>query len=537
MPLLPAGLQRKLVAFSKDALVLGNRWSVSRYSGKRVYDLMLRVIIRRLASVPGVRALYLCHSMVDGECYPGLSDFDLVAVFDGSDISGFHARMRARWGSLRRYFPINDLSILTADEFSAWQACGGGWDPMEEVRRWQLIAGEELRSPVFDPQMEWACQDRLGWALGHFQNLLAIVLKQEQQYRFMAIVARRQLHKSFWHTVLTNADHRHSINGDLQERIAAWTNGRPQPETVSELQEMHRHHFLAGPVTRVRFEAAALAYRLLENSLRDNPLLVRDLPRPLPAAASAPIENHAEVLERTRSITASLREALGDAMESVILASNGSARGYALHVVLRDGLSDATVADTLRDMRAIWRVFDDLWLNEHLPGGIPTVGSRSMFLARLQTGRSGLHFLEEHRVVLHGTDLYAEFTTARKPDCEQSEAAASRFELKREQLTYSLHFHQVYMARSIPALYELVTFYLPRLMMRMRAGVTPATVTEAVRGYADLADVQLRELPLTLHARYAGRDLDYLMRELDMGIFERAWPMLQQGLLNQKILP
>jgi len=89
----------------------------------------------------------------------------------------------------------------------------------------------------------------------------------------------------------------------------------------------------------------------------------------------------------------------------------------------------------------------------------------------------------------------------------------------------------VYMARSIPALYELVTFYLPRLMMRTRTGGTPATVTEAVRGYADLADVRLHELPLTLHERYAGRDLDYLIRELDVGVFEQAWPLLQQGLL------
>src|SRR5690606_26020702 len=121
---------------------------------------------------------------------------------DFNGISDFHARLRARWGSLKRYFPINDLSIVTTAEFRAWQVIGGGWDPLDEMARWKRIAGEELRQPDPDFTTEAAELDRLGWALGHFHNLLAVVLKQEQRSRFMALIARRQLHKSFWHTVL-----------------------------------------------------------------------------------------------------------------------------------------------------------------------------------------------------------------------------------------------------------------------------------------------------------------------------------------------
>jgi hypothetical protein len=536
LPLVPVGLQRSLVATAKDLLIISSRWSLPRFAGQRIYDLMLMIIRRRLFTVAGVRTLYLCHSMAADECYPGLSDFDLVVVFDEDDISAFHARMRTRWGSLKRYFPINDLSILTTAEFRAWQAIGGGWDPLDEMARWKRIAGDELRNPNPDLDSECAELDRLGWALGHFQNLMAVVLKQEQRSRFMALIARRQLHKSFWHTVLA-LDPRYRSERALQRRIADWLRDQRQPAVAAAVQNLHQQSFASGPVTRLRFDAAAFAYLELDRALQGNPLLRRTLPRPRVGLMPVPIENQQEVEERARSITASLREVIGEHIESVMLGSNGSARGYSLYVVLRDGLDAGGLATVLRDMRAICRVYDDLWLNEHVPGGIPTVCSRAMFVARLQTGRSGLQFLEQYRVVLLGTDLFSEVTTP-VDDGEAGAASSSdtpdyTLDHGRERLAYSLHVHQVCLARSRPALYELITFYLPRLMLQQHAGITPATVTEAVQGYVGLSGVVQPGLPLQMHARYGGRDLDFLVQNFEWGVFNDAWPLLSQGLLGQ----
>ncbi len=540
MPLIPVGLQRSLVAEARDLLIFSSRWSLTRFAGQRIYDLMLIIIRQRLFPVRGVRALYLCHSMAADECYPGLSDFDLVVVFDVANdfngISDFHARMRARWGSLKRYFPINDLSIVTTAEFRAWQSIGGGWDPLDEMARWKRIAGEELRQHDPESTTEPAELDRLGWALGHFHNLLAVVLKQEQRSRFMALIARRQLHKSFWHTVLA-LDPRYRAERSLQRRIAAWLRDQNQPPVASAVQEMHQRRFTRGPVTRLRFEAAASAYLELDHALRCNPLLRRPLPRPQANLASVPIENQQEVEERARAITASLREVIGEAIECVMLGSNGSARGYSLYVVLRDGLDAGALASVLRDMRAICRVYDDLWLNEHVPGGIPTVCSRAMFVARLQTGRSGLQFLEQYRVVLLGMDLYAAVTTPSNEGEDDAASPSRTLDQAREQLTYSLHVHQVCLARSKPALYELITFYLPRLMLQRRVGITPATVTEAVQAYARLSDVVQPDLPLRMHARYGGRDLDFLVQNLEWSVFDEAWPLLSQGLLSGEHVP
>jgi hypothetical protein len=155
---------------------------------------MQLIIRQRFGSVRGVRAVYLCHSLAAGECYPGLSDFDLAIVFDDPEPAAFHERIRRRWGSLKRYFPISDLSILTVAEFDLWQTIGGGWDPLDEVRHWKLLSGEELRRDGFDARAEGAALDRMQWALGHFQNLLGVAIKEELRSPLMALVARRHLH-------------------------------------------------------------------------------------------------------------------------------------------------------------------------------------------------------------------------------------------------------------------------------------------------------------------------------------------------------
>lgn len=528
MPLLPPKLQRSIVARAKQALVASNRTPPLRYLGKRAYDVMEIVIRRRFGSTEGVRAVYLCHSLAAGECYPGLSDFDLAVVFDDPDPLRFYDRIRGRWGSLKRYFPISDLSILTVGEFETWQRVGGGWDPLDEVRHWRLIAGTELRHGHFDAGADEAALDRMQWALGHFQNLLGVAIKEERKSPLMPVVARRQLHKCFWNAVLA-LDSRYLALRAHRDRVAIWISDHGSPQAVSTLQEMHRGRFLAGPVTTARFEAAALAYRLLDESLKSNPLLARPLWRPKPSQSAAPIVNQAEVAERASAMCASVLEMVSEKVDSVVLSSTGSVRGYTLYIVLRDGLPENDIADAFRDIRAIHRVFDDPWFNEHFPAGIPTICSRSMFVARLQTGRSSLDYFDRFRRVLHGRDLYAE--AVEEPANDRQDLR--EHDWQREHLLYSLHLHQVYLAWVKPALHDYVTFYLPRLMIQRSVGSAPATAEEAVEVFARAVGGEHGGMPRQMLDVYRGMDLDALLKTMTRDTFAEVWPLLREGLQSE----
>jgi hypothetical protein len=174
-------------------------------------------------------------------------------------------------------------------------------------------------------------------------------------------------------------------------------------------------------------------------------------------------------------------------------------------------------------------VFDDPWFNEHFPAGIPTVCSRSMFLARLQTGRSSLHYFDRFRRVLHGRDLYAEAVEAPGVD----HVDVREHDWQREHLLYSLHLHQVYLAWLKPALHDYVTFYLPRLMLQRRAGTAPATAEEAVEAFACLSEGRDGEIPRQMLDAYRGKDLDALLKTMTRETFASVWPLLQQGLQSE----
>jgi hypothetical protein len=294
---------------------------------------------------------------------------------------------------------------------------------------------------------------------------------------------------------------------------------------------MYLNRFASGPVTALRFAAASLAYRLLDESLSTNPLLARPLPKPPDNGFAIPIANESEVLERMTAMCASLREMIEDKLESVMLGSAGTVRGYSIYIVLRDGLSAGEIESALRDVRAIHRVFDDPWFNEHFPAGIPTVCSRTMFRARLQTGRSSLHYFEKFRRVLFGSDLYEEaIASAAEAASEVNERDA---DWSREHLLYSLHLHQVYLSRLKPALHDYVTFYYPRMMLQRRDGFVPATAEEAVAALAGLSH-ESEDLPGRMLNQYRGKDLDALLKTMDWGAFTEAWPMLREGLYSAR---
>ncbi len=184
-------------------MVFSGRYRAFDSINMRIYRVMETIIRNRVSSVKGVRAIYLCHGLATGECYPGLSDFDITVVFDDDDPLAFYTRLRGEWGAMKRFIPINDMSLLTVREFDAWQQIGGGWDPRDEVRHWKLLAGTELRDDYWDLTTEAAELDRVQFALGHFQNLMQVAIKEEPRSPLMAIIARRQLYKCFWNSILS----------------------------------------------------------------------------------------------------------------------------------------------------------------------------------------------------------------------------------------------------------------------------------------------------------------------------------------------
>ena len=521
-------LQRRIVEQAKHYLVRSSRHDSLRYVNSRIYDAMELLIRARLADVEGVRAIYLCHGLAAGECYPGLSDFDLAVVFDDPEPIEFYDRFRRRWGSLKRYLPIADLSLMTVAEFETWQKIGGGWDPLDEVRHWRLLTGTDLRHHDANLTGDAAAMDRMQWALGHFQNLIGVAIKEEPKSPLMAIIARRQLHKCFWNSTLAMHPKYMAI-ATHRARVNAWLEDHGKPEPVAALQKMYDAQFTAGPVTTARFEAAALAWKLLDEALAKEPLVQRPLPLPVSTGTPVPIVNAEQVEERMAAYRDSLLEMIGGATESIVLSSTGTIRGYALYIVLRDGLDQAEIVSALRDIRAVHRVFDDPWFNEHFPAGVPIVCSRSMFLARLETGRSSLHYFHFFRRVLHGTDLYGQ---ARERFGHAQSADTHRHDWERERLIFSLNLHQVYLARLKPALHDYVTFYYPRLSLQRETDSAPATAEEAVVEFASRRDDADGEVPAEMLSTYRGKDLDVLLRTMSLDAFPKAWPLLRKGLLS-----
>jgi len=320
--------------------------------------------------------------------------------------------------------------------------------------------------------------------------------------------------------------------GARRKRIEKWIQDRGMPHPVEQLQAMKASQFVTGPVTTLRFEAAALAYRLLDQSLQTNPVLARKLYKPTTQEASAPIDNHAEVEERARSICDAIREIIGEQVLSIILSATGTARGYSIYIVLRDGLSECEIEGVLRDIRAIHRVFDDSWFNEHLPAGIPIVCSKAMFVARLQSGRSSLHYFEKFQSVLYGPDLYALATSKPTQEYLPEIKAAQQADWRREQLLYSINLHQIYFIGLKPALYDYLTFYLPRVITQSNSGVLPVTAKEAAGLFVQLLGHDQGEIPRRMFNQFEGKDLDYLLKNMDQSVFAESWPVLQKGLFE-----
>jgi hypothetical protein len=518
-------MRRAIVEGGRDYLVWSNQFAPLYVLNKAAYAGMEQLICMRMRKIPGVCTIYLTHGLALGECYPGLTDFDLVVLFEATDRLTFYETFRRHWGALKRFLPVSDVLLVTKSDFETWQRLGGGWDPLDEVWHWICLWGNDLRCHPLNRDTQNAAMDRLRYGLGHFQNLIQVAIKEEHISPIFAIVARRQIYKCFWASVLA-MDRRYLDIPNQQERVAAWIQDHGEPEPVLELLRMYQKRFHQGPVSRVRFSAGALAYQVMNEAIARMPCAYQPLRPPLSLnEPSIPIANHREVEERAWTMSASTLEMIGDRVESIVLSSTGSVRGYALYIVLRDDLKACEVEEALVDLRAIHRVFDDPWFNEHFPAGIPILCSRTMFLARLQTGRSSLHYFHAYRRVLHGKDFYAE---ALQPQPDVASENLTREDMMRERLIFSLNLHQIYLGRLKPALYDFVTLYYLRMALQQETGYAPATAEEAVFHYARRFNGKYGEFLQRFMEQYRGKDLNALQRTMSNQVFAEVWPFFQQ---------
>ena len=393
-------LLRRFALASRDVMVRSSRHPAFFAAWAFAYRMAERPLGAWFAGVPGVRAVYLTHGLALGECHPGLSDYDIVVVFESDDRLAFYQRMRKRWYAARRMLPVEDLRLVSRAEFDLWLAVGGGTDPRDEMVHWRLVAGRELRPDRIETGDPLAELDRAAGALGHFQILMQVALKEEPRSTHFALVARRQLDKAFWYTLL-GSDARTRALPSLRERVAAWKSEHGTPGVIPDLDAMRAIRYGAGPVTHLRFVAAAQAYRDLTDRFAAWPRLRA------PLAAPAVLEDEAPDPASKAQVVAPGRAA-GDRASSTCGARRSSrsrsrrrGRRAATRATssLRDDLDAATVARVLRDLRAVFRVFDTPWFNEHFPAGLPVVESCAMFRARLEAGRSTLQGMRRHRIV------------------------------------------------------------------------------------------------------------------------------------------
>jgi hypothetical protein len=287
---------------------------------------------------------------------------------------------------------------------------------------------------------------------------------------------------------------------------------------------MYQTRFFTGNVSSLRLSLAVLALKKLDQFLKQRLRFTGIFqPKRFPGPF-LPLTNHLEVESRANDISNNLIKMQETAVESVMLSSTGSTRGYALFVVLKDGLPHELLEQFFVDIRSIYRVFDDPWFNEHFPAGIPLVCSKSTFAGLLLTADSITSYFHAHRRVLFGRDPYPH-VSIKKLNGEGPHLTKET--LKRERLTLSLHLHQIYLNKLKPALYDLVTCYLPRLVLKYQTGCTAQTVEEAVYHYAKTQPIEKGAIPRGFMDRYANMDVDTLQRTMSDSIFDEVWPFIR----------
>ena len=518
-------LRRDALRGARLLLLRGNRFLPVYKAGQGAYRGLAHLVHRAFSSLPGCRSVYLAHGMAQGEVYPGLSDFDLNLVFDDRDSASFEKEVRRRWRTLVAYLPVRDLSLFSVTEFEQWQRLGGGWEPLDELAHWRCLWGEDLRLPRLDPSTPWAETDRQRSGFGYYRQLLSAGLKEHPATPYLALSQRRQLYKSFGSTVFAFEPELLAM-AHATARMQRWIESHPKADAAVDLARLHRARFQSGELSNLRFRTAALAYRVVDAAVsRQVPFARPCFEGPLLSEPGLPPSNLEEATRRAASFAGSLSQVAAEGVDSVVLSSSGPSRGYALFVILRDGLSDEKLLETLREIHLVFRIHDDPWLNERFPAKVPIVYSRAMFARHHALWPFDRAFLLSHGRVLHGPDPRAAAVAEAKPDARED----SHLDAVREVGSLRRYVRNIGLERSEPALFDAVTLYVPRLEVHRQLGVAPATAEEAVARLEGLDAGGARESRRFLE-RFGSLDVSGLRREVDDASFDRAWGPLHARL-------
>ncbi|MCP5109812.1 MAG: hypothetical protein GY953_03135 [bacterium] len=520
-------LRTATISRCRDLLVESNRYPWLRCVNRTAYRVMEGVIRQQFAAVPQVKTIYLGHGLALGELYPGLSDFDVFMVFEAADDAGIPAALRARWRTLSKFLPVRDIILFSTGEFDGWLRCGGGWEPRDEMRHWKCLHGEDRRPRIGPFEDDRSERDRIRFALAGFQKLVALALKEQLRSPIIRIVARRDLYRAFCQAVLP-LDARYLEIGNQMERLRGWSDDYGPHPPVTELFRVHESGFRQGPISALQRSLASLAYRVLTDAL-GNPeaSAVPPLPGYALPESPLPIANRDEVERRVRPLVVRISELVEGQVESVVLFSGGSCRGWQLGVIVRDDLDPAATEELLARLRLTFRIYDDPWFNEHYSEGVPMVFSRTMFDWYLRVWPSAPAYGAAHGCVLYGEDPYRRFPAK----TAAGQGGRIEEEITGEWASLARYVRQVYLFRTKPALFDAVTLHVPRFRVLNESGVHPTTAEEAVQLYERLPGTN-GDLPRLYLDRYEEMDIDALCKSMDDAEFESAWPFLERNFFD-----
>lgn len=526
-------IRKDIIRGFRNYLIQSNRYAPLYIVNCQIYRLLEYFIKRLYSSVPGVKSIYLAHGLALGELYPGLSDFDLVIIFEASQSQEFYTNLRSRWKVIQRFLSARDILLFTEQEFTLWQKLGGGWEPLDELKHWKLIYGHELRQSDLNFNSQQAKRDRLRYVLAKYHGLLYSAIKEEPKSPYLAISARRNLYKFFCYSVLPLECKYLSI-ANQYERLSQWIeDSKINGSRVHELLKMGKNRFQSGEISNLKFSMGALGYKVIDDALESFKYRYPPLSNGIPNdEMSIPLHSLREVEERMRGLLSNIIALLNKKIASIMLISNGSAFGYMFVIILRADLTIDEVEETLRTLHVIFRIYDDPWFNEHFPAKVPLVYSKGMFLTHLQVWPFDKSFAHFHRRVLYGKDLYQELMEDSPViNCQDN----LENEIMRETLNFSRSLHQIYLEKLKPALYEAITLHFPRLYISHKAGWTPTTTEEALFYYEKLTDDKAINYPKAFVEKYGRKnmhDLEYAMSDDE---FEKVCAFLKDEFINNTL--
>ena len=117
---------------------------------RAIYALALRLCVRRLGRIRGVRSIYLRRGLASGRAVYGLSDIDLLVMVDKDADGGAAGRVRHQYGLLRSLIPMlpeeHELALYDPAQFRMLYERNSFYRyRFDKGRRdWRRLRGEDI---------------------------------------------------------------------------------------------------------------------------------------------------------------------------------------------------------------------------------------------------------------------------------------------------------------------------------------------------------------------------------------------------------